>query len=132
MPQITKLLWLIPAIILYLVSVNFPKSYDGFVCWSQEKEYKEAVEALNEKNREKAQLLSRLMEVSYLIFRKSFIILKYANLVQVISTRTSVCSLITSISNHFHIHDLFQLVGESERLRMKKLEELNKHIETLR
>ncbi|KAL6202862.1 hypothetical protein ACLB2K_026566 [Fragaria x ananassa] len=58
----------------------------GQSCQRKEKEYKEAVEALNEKNREKAQLLSRLME----------------------------------------------LVGESERLRMKKLEELNKHIETLR
>ncbi|KAL6195879.1 hypothetical protein ACLB2K_031496 [Fragaria x ananassa] len=58
----------------------------GQSCQRKEKEYKEAVEALNEKNREKAQLLSRLME----------------------------------------------LVGESERLRMKKLEELNKHVETLR
>jgi hypothetical protein len=36
----------------------------GFVYWTQEKEYKEAVEALNEKNKEKAQLLSRLMEVN--------------------------------------------------------------------
>ncbi|CAN6557159.1 unnamed protein product [Malus baccata var. baccata] len=51
-----------------------------------EKEYKEALEALNEKSREKSQLVSKLME----------------------------------------------LVGESERMRMKKLEELNKHVETLR
>ncbi|PRQ33207.1 putative RAB6-interacting golgin [Rosa chinensis] len=58
----------------------------GQSCQRKEKEYKEAVEALNEKNREKAQLLSRLME----------------------------------------------LVGESEKMRMKKLEELNKHVETLR
>ncbi|CAL8999851.1 unnamed protein product [Prunus brigantina] len=58
----------------------------GQSCQRKEKEYKEALEALNEKNKEKAQLVSRLKE----------------------------------------------LVGESEKLRMKKLEELNKHVETLR
>ncbi|KAM0996778.1 hypothetical protein ACFX13_006784 [Malus domestica] len=58
----------------------------GLSCQRKEKEYKEALEALNEKSREKSQLVSKLME----------------------------------------------LVGESERMRMKKLEELNKHFETLR
>lgn len=32
--------------------------------FSQEKEYKEALEAFNEKNKEKVQLITRLMEVS--------------------------------------------------------------------
>lgn len=31
---------------------------------SQEREYKEALEAFNEKNKEKVQLITRLMEVS--------------------------------------------------------------------
>ncbi|KAL2345192.1 hypothetical protein Fmac_006477 [Flemingia macrophylla] len=51
----------------------------------QEKEYKDALEAFNEKNREKVQLITKLME----------------------------------------------LVSESERLRMKKLEELSKNIDSL-
>ncbi|KAH0723398.1 hypothetical protein KY285_005954 [Solanum tuberosum] len=50
-----------------------------------EKEYKEALEAFNEKHKEKVQLISRLME----------------------------------------------LVGESEKMRLKKLEELSKSIETI-
>ncbi|KAK9126465.1 hypothetical protein Scep_015311 [Stephania cephalantha] len=57
----------------------------GMSCQKKEKEYKEALDAFNEKNKEKAQLITKLME----------------------------------------------LVGESERQRMKKLEELSKHIETL-
>uniref|UniRef100_A0A2N9FKQ9 Uncharacterized protein n=1 Tax=Fagus sylvatica TaxID=28930 RepID=A0A2N9FKQ9_FAGSY len=52
----------------------------------EEREYKEALEAFNEKNREKAQLLTKLME----------------------------------------------LVGESERMRMKKLEELSKNVDTVK
>ncbi|WRX31593.1 RAB6-interacting golgin - like 4 [Theobroma cacao] len=51
-----------------------------------EREYKEALEAFNDKNKEKAQLVSKLME----------------------------------------------LVSESEKLRMTKLDELSKNIETLR
>ncbi|GMP88582.1 hypothetical protein CsSME_00040513 [Camellia sinensis var. sinensis] len=51
----------------------------------EEKEYKEALDAFNEKNREKTQLLTKLME----------------------------------------------LVSESEKVRMKKLEELSKNIDTL-
>jgi spore coat protein CotH len=51
----------------------------------QEREYKEALEAFNEKNREKVQLITRLME----------------------------------------------LVGESEKMRMKKLEELSKNIDSI-
>ncbi|KAK6936178.1 RAB6-interacting golgin [Dillenia turbinata] len=51
----------------------------------EEEKYKEAIEAFNEKNREKAQLITKLVE----------------------------------------------LVSESEKLRMKKLEELNKNIDSL-
>lgn len=57
----------------------------GLTCQKKEKEYKEALDAFNEKNREKTQLLSKLME----------------------------------------------LVSESEKVRMKKLEELSKNIDTL-
>ncbi|KAF9596820.1 hypothetical protein IFM89_013606 [Coptis chinensis] len=57
----------------------------GQSCQKKEKEYKEVLEAFNEKNKEKAQLITRLME----------------------------------------------LVGESERMRMKKLEELSKNIDSL-
>ncbi|KAJ7947950.1 Golgin, RAB6-interacting [Quillaja saponaria] len=57
----------------------------GQTCQKKEREYKEALEAFNEKNKEKAQLVTKLME----------------------------------------------LVSESERLRMKKLEELSKDIESL-
>ncbi|XP_010683857.2 uncharacterized protein LOC104898467 [Beta vulgaris subsp. vulgaris] len=52
----------------------------------KEKEYKDALDAFNEKNKEKVQLINKLVE----------------------------------------------LVGESERLRMKKLEELSKSIESMR
>ncbi|KAJ4975122.1 hypothetical protein NE237_000228 [Protea cynaroides] len=58
----------------------------GQSCQKKEKEYKDALEAFNEKNKEKAQLITKLME----------------------------------------------LVSESERLRMKKLEELSKNIDSLR
>jgi len=57
----------------------------GHTCQKKEKEYKEALEAFNDKNKEKVQLITKLME----------------------------------------------LVGESERLRMKKLEELSKNIDSL-
>ncbi|KAF2321652.1 hypothetical protein GH714_000916 [Hevea brasiliensis] len=57
----------------------------GQTCQKKEREYKEALEAFNEKNKEKSQLVSKLME----------------------------------------------LVGESEKQRLKKLEELSKNIETL-
>ncbi|KAF4369985.1 hypothetical protein CsatB_028056 [Cannabis sativa] len=57
----------------------------GLSCQKKEKEYREAVEAYNEKNREKAQLVGKLME----------------------------------------------LVTESERLRLNKLEDLSKNIKGL-
>ncbi|EOY19096.1 hypothetical protein QUC31_006241 [Theobroma cacao] len=57
----------------------------GQSCQKKEKEYKEALEAFNEKNKEKAQLVTTLME----------------------------------------------MLTESERLRMKKLEELSKNIESI-
>ncbi|RVW34144.1 hypothetical protein CK203_044444 [Vitis vinifera] len=56
----------------------------GQSCQKKEKEYKEALEAFNEKNREKAQLVTTLME----------------------------------------------LLSESEKLRMKKLEDLSKHVDS--
>ncbi|GFY93432.1 ankyrin repeat 30A-like protein [Actinidia rufa] len=58
----------------------------GQTCQKKEREYKEALEAFNEKNKEKVQLITRLME----------------------------------------------LVSESEKLRMKKLEELSKSVEITR
>ncbi|XWS55969.1 hypothetical protein CRYUN_Cryun09bG0046000 [Craigia yunnanensis] len=57
----------------------------GHTCQKKEREYKEALEAFNEKNKEKVQLITKLME----------------------------------------------LVSESERLRMKKLEELSKNIDSI-
>ncbi|KAL8148091.1 uncharacterized protein LOC141706170 [Apium graveolens] len=57
----------------------------GQSCLKKEKEYKEALEAFTEKNKEKAQLVTKLME----------------------------------------------MVSESERVRMKKLEELSKNIDSL-
>ncbi|KAJ6395576.1 hypothetical protein OIU77_020763 [Salix suchowensis] len=57
----------------------------GLNCQKKEREYKEALEAFNEKSKEKAQLVSKLKE----------------------------------------------LVSESEKLRMKKLDELSKNVEIL-
>ncbi|KAE8673047.1 growth-regulating factor 4-like [Hibiscus syriacus] len=57
----------------------------GNTCQKKEREYKEALEAFNEKNKEKVQLITKLME----------------------------------------------LVSESEKLRMKKLEELSKNIDSV-
>ncbi|KAL3642667.1 hypothetical protein CASFOL_013482 [Castilleja foliolosa] len=67
-------------------SVNKELKPLGQTCQKKEREYKEALESFNEKNKEKVQLITRLME----------------------------------------------LVSESERMRMKKLEELSKNIETIR
>ncbi|XP_057534326.1 uncharacterized protein LOC130812759 isoform X1 [Amaranthus tricolor] len=61
----------------------------GTTVQKKEKEYKEALDAFNDKNKEKVQLINKLVELD-------------------------------------------QLVGESERLRMKKLEELSKSIESMR
>ncbi|KAL6336811.1 hypothetical protein AAG906_036125 [Vitis piasezkii] len=66
-------------------SVNRDLKPLGQSCQKKEKEYKDALEAYNEKNKEKVQLISKLME----------------------------------------------LVSESERLRMKKLEELSKNIDSM-
>jgi chromosome segregation ATPase len=57
----------------------------GHTVQKKEKEYKEALEAFNEKNKEKVQLITKLME----------------------------------------------LVGESEKMRMTKLDELSKNVETI-
>ncbi|KAL6507849.1 hypothetical protein OROGR_024044 [Orobanche gracilis] len=67
-------------------SVNKELKPLGMTCQKKEREYKEALEAFNEKNKEKVQLITRLME----------------------------------------------LVSESERTRLKKLEELSKNIEMIR
>ena len=67
-------------------SVNKELKPLGHTVQKKEKEYKDALDAFNEKNKEKVQLITKLME----------------------------------------------LVSESERLRMKKLEELSKNIDTIR
>nr|VDC80045.1 unnamed protein product [Brassica rapa] len=69
-------------------SVNKELKPLGSTVQKKEREYKEALDTFNEKNREKVQLITKLMEME-------------------------------------------QLVGESEKLRMKKLEELSKSIETV-
>ncbi|XP_058739086.1 uncharacterized protein LOC131610993 isoform X2 [Vicia villosa] len=69
-------------------SVNKELKPLGISCQKKEKEYKDALEAFNDKNREKVQLITKLMEID-------------------------------------------QLVSESERLRMKKLEELSKNIDSM-
>lgn len=66
-------------------SVNKELKPLGQTCQRKEREYKEALDAFNEKNKEKSQLVTKLME----------------------------------------------LVTESEKLRMKKLEELSKNVDTL-
>ncbi|XP_057983591.1 uncharacterized protein LOC131168287 [Malania oleifera] len=66
-------------------SVNRELKPLGQSCQKKEREYKEALEAFNDKNREKVQLINKLME----------------------------------------------LVSESERLRMRKLEELSKSIDSM-
>ncbi|KAK7827552.1 hypothetical protein CFP56_031154, partial [Quercus suber] len=73
----------------------------------REREYKEAIEAVNEKNKEKAQLVTKLM-VYYTL-----------NLHNLIAN--SCLSLFCFCMN------FGQLVGESERIRMRKLEELSKN-----
>ncbi|XP_047308665.1 uncharacterized protein LOC124912146 [Impatiens glandulifera] len=65
-------------------SINKELKPLGIACQKKEREYKETLDAFNEKNKEKAQLLTKLME----------------------------------------------LVSESEKLRMEKLEELSKSVET--
>ncbi|KAD3640259.1 hypothetical protein E3N88_29482 [Mikania micrantha] len=67
-------------------SVNKELKPLGHNCQKKEREYKEALDAFNEKNKEKVQLITRLME----------------------------------------------LVSESEKERMKKLDELSKSIETVK
>ena len=91
---------------------------------SQEKEYKEALEAFNEKNKEKVQLISRLMEVSNVILWPIICVLFNLCL------NGSLSGLFVFLCRIGFI--LLQLVGESEKLRMKKLEELSKSIETIR
>ncbi|KAE8657795.1 growth-regulating factor 4-like [Hibiscus syriacus] len=66
-------------------AVNKDRKPLGHTCQKKEREYKEALEAFNEKNKEKVQLITKLME----------------------------------------------LVSESEKLRMKKLEELSKNIDSI-
>ncbi|XP_065857188.1 uncharacterized protein [Euphorbia lathyris] len=66
-------------------SVNKELRPLGCAVQKKEKEYKDALTAYDEKNKEKVQLITKLME----------------------------------------------LVGESERLRMKKLDELSKHVDSL-
>lgn len=101
----------------------FPlSSLSFFLSWlfflgreKQEKEYKEALESFNEKNNEKAQLTATLMEVTFtLLFKFKILPLMIENK---------------------RIHDsknLLQLLNESEKQRVGKLEKLNKIIESIR
>ena len=82
----------------------------------QEREYKEALEAFNDKNKEKVQLITKLMEVR-------------GNLILIIrSNHTPIACELVLIWSALSM----QLVSESERMRLKKLEELSKNIETIR
>ena len=49
-------------VVNYALEQEMPLSPHKFT-WLQEREYKEALEAFNEKNKEKAQLVSKLVEV---------------------------------------------------------------------
>lgn len=85
----------------------------GFALF-QEREYKEALEAFNEKNKEKVQLITKLMEVGFDLM---------------IMIPGLVLFLLVFVSNSVNVYE--QLVSESEKLRMKKLEELSKNIDSL-
>lgn len=103
---------------LFFPCLLFLSFFHGFFFWGagkQEKEYKEALESFNEKNNEKAQLTATLMEVTFtLLFKFKILPLMIENK---------------------RIHDsknLLQLLNESEKQRMGKLEKLNKIIESIR
>ncbi|KAG6427501.1 hypothetical protein SASPL_111747 [Salvia splendens] len=97
-------------------SVNKELKPLGQTCQKKEREYKEALEAFNDKNKEKVQLITKLMEVR-------------GNLILIIrSNRARISCELVLISSGLST----QLVSESERMRLKKLEELSKNIETIR
>lgn len=90
---------------------------------SQEREYKEALEAFNEKNKEKVQLITKLMEVSFVLM-----VMKHTFTLSFFFSFLVLFNLCLGFQfDQFHVK---QLVSESEKLRMKKLEELSKSIET--
>lgn len=95
----------------------------------QEREYKEALEAFNEKNREKVQLITKLMEVSHqivfdcLVQLFKFVIFFHSGL-------WSFCFVTLRLNGSLKPM-IQQLVGESEKVRMKKLEELSKNIDSI-
>ncbi|KAH0878783.1 hypothetical protein HID58_066177, partial [Brassica napus] len=55
-------------------SVNKELKPLGHTVQKKEREYKEALEAFNEKNREKVQLITKLMELSQLILKSFFLL----------------------------------------------------------
>lgn len=81
----------------------------------QEKEYKEALDAFNEKNKEKVQLITRLMEVGIIIRHQKMNTCYKDNKKRL----TLFCFMLVK-----------QLVSESEKTRMKKLDELSMSLET--
>jgi len=94
----------------------------------QEREYKEALDTFNEKNREKVQLITKLMEVSF-----EFSVLIFTELLGQQQNRVLFEHSLTGVGlffSKFLPGEMGQLVGESEKLRLKKLEELSKSIET--
>lgn len=78
----------------------------------QEREFKEALEAYNEKNKEKAMYISKLVEVKH-----SVSIFLYFLFITII-----VFWIFSGVKS-------VQLVTESEKLRMTKLDELSKGID---
>lgn len=78
----------------------------------QEREFKEALEAYNEKNKEKAMYISKLVEVKH-----SVSIFLYFLFITII-----VFWFFSGVKS-------VQLVTESEKLRMTKLDELSKGID---
>lgn len=98
-----------------LLFLSFFHGFFFFGAGKQEKEYKEALESFNEKNNEKAQLTATLMEVTFTLLFKF--------------------KILPLIIENKRIHDsknLLQLLNESEKQRMGKLEKLNKIIESIR
>lgn len=120
----------------------------------QEKEYKEALEAFTEKNKEKAQLVTKLMEVIFMLLvplhtKYRYILKENACEIMMSSLRVSSAkrrggweaSSVWNVINlqaffcylwyHYFLCKNLQMVSESERVRMKKLEELSKNIDSL-
>ncbi|BBH07686.1 unknown function family protein DUF662, partial [Prunus dulcis] len=101
-------------------SINKELKPLGHTCQKKEKEYRDALEAFNEKNREKVQLITKLMEVCNLDGLN-------LNLSAVEPASNFGLARLRSSTRPNSQPILIKLVSESEKLRMKKLEELSKN-----